>query len=84
MTSFKLILTGYFLLLVTGLYEGRLLTHLMIAKAEQPIGSITELASKIKDGSLTLMLQSRQSPLFDLIDDSTVGEHRYARSVRSM
>ncbi len=72
---------GFFTLLVTGLYRGRLLASLMIIKAEQPIQSFSEIAEEVDAGRLKFILLSPEALPLEMLSTAENEEFRSARSV---
>ncbi len=72
------VLLGYFLLIVTGLYEGTLLTKLLIVNTEAPFRSLEALLGNIASGELKFIVTTVDTSSFEKINASSGYEYRWA------
>ncbi len=71
------VLLGYFLVLISGLYEAKLLTQLLIYTPTKPFPTIESLIGQISGGNLKLLVQTVNNAAFERINASIGYEPRY-------
>ncbi len=69
-------LLGYFMLLIMGLYQGRLLTQLLIANKEEPFRSLEELTAEMGSENMAFVVETVNSAEFAGINTSLSYEFR--------
>ncbi len=72
------VLLGYFLLIITGLYQGTLLSKLLIVNKEAPFRSLEAFLGKVGSGELQFATTSVENALFERINASSSYEFRLA------
>ncbi len=67
---------GYFLLLISGLYQGKLLTQMMLVTTNVPFKSLETLTQRIASGQMKLVVNSVNNAQFEKINASFGEEGR--------
>ncbi len=71
-----MVLIGYTILLVSGLYQGTLLTTLLFYKVPEPIGTFESLLSELRSRQIQLVSRSYSHEFVDRINHSELVEFR--------
>ncbi len=74
---------GYILVIVMGLYKGRLLTQLLFPIDSVPISSTEEMAAEIVSGRLTMLTPTTEWSYFEKINSSSNYKFRCAAECQS-